>query len=139
MRYLLIILLFSSLAMSQTPRLDNIYELHGETVDTIFFRPSIASERGFQFDKIKYIKNVGLATGLNLVHGLIDYGAYPYRTKTLQRITQTTIDIIFAGVCYLVTGSWSASLMYAEMRWCGVADEFYYQLHGLDGNSKIRE
>ena len=90
----------------------------------------------FKFDLEKYGVDLGIATGLNLAHGLIDYGANPYRTKTLQRITQTTIDIIFAGVCYLVTGSWSASLMYAEMRWCGVADEFYYQLHGLDGNSK---
>ena len=36
MRTLLIILLFvSSITMAQTPRLDNMYELHGETVDTI--------------------------------------------------------------------------------------------------------
>ena len=135
MRYLILILtLFVSTSFAQ--RLDNMYELHGETVDTIFFRPSIALERGFEFDKVKYIKNVGLATGLNLVHGLIDYGAYPYRTRTLQRIVQTTVDLIFVGLAKLITGSWSASLMYLEKRWCGESDEFYYMLHGLDGNSK---
>lgn len=130
MKYFLIILFlfFFSVANSQWKEKEVIY------IDSGYYK---SLNGGFEFSTTTWLEDMAIGLAGNLLHAGFDYAFYPYgNDRTRQRLVQSFIDVGISIGCYGITRRWSTPLTYLEMRWCGMSDEFYYEIHGLKGNKK---
>ena len=129
----------TSFASSQTPRLDNMYELHGETVDTIYIDTAFSKlKEKPKTDWLKGLENTGWTLAGATVFGIADYILYREifmnkENKDLYRyVIQPLLDISIGYALYKITGdNIKVSIGYGLLRLGGWADEVFHNIHGI--------